>query len=389
MDHLQWPITPVGAARHEKRKRKTSDGPGVAERLARENSRSSSSSTGSGTGNVSASAVTGLIERQNSSSSRGGHFRVDQLEEVSEEDLATEEELELLDDEPLTGGGISSDKAEKYRDLKRRSSFSSTDLNLLDEDELRKSSEDGLYSAPGGLVGEVGVSDSRINIGGGFRIDTPSPPLLSPIGGSRISSSSGFCNSWRLFVALIGIICIVGLLASMASSIDPNGNAMEQKPSDNSKGPNHGSAVPVDGQDGHSSGDQGDGSSTDKSDGSEVPANGSGDNNNSSGNGEKDFSEGSTTPNSSQGHWMSTLLVGGSCLLGCVSIARIYQRRNADDQVLMVHADDELHNVIEKARAQWRAGHFGAEHGSASPHIEPNAAQRAWAAQNIASLELS
>jgi hypothetical protein len=83
------------------------------------------------------------------------------------------------------------------------------------------------------------------------------------------------------------------------------------------------------------------------------------------------------------------VLLAGACAL-FVSAARTYRRWRDSERVMMVLADDDLNKLVERARAEWRAGRF-AQTGQGgvglSTHLEPNAAQRAWAAERIASLE--
>uniref|UniRef100_A0A7S2SPN3 Transmembrane protein n=1 Tax=Mucochytrium quahogii TaxID=96639 RepID=A0A7S2SPN3_9STRA len=57
-------------------------------------------------------------------------------------------------------------------------------------------------------------------------------------------------------------------------------------------------------------------------------------------------------------------------------------RKKDEETVLMVHADDELSGMVEKARAEWRAGRF-AGNDNTIPHLEPTSSQREWATENI------
>lgn len=81
------------------------------------------------------------------------------------------------------------------------------------------------------------------------------------------------------------------------------------------------------------------------------------------------------------------VLVAVAC--GLVGIGwwtrRELRRRYDAETVLMLHADDELHRVVEQGMAQARmqGGHARNHSGLSSPHLSPTPSQRLWAARQL------
>lgn len=297
MDSIQWPIAPT--LDKAKRKRKTSDGPPSSSELE--------------------SNLQGLSTRQISSNSFNSNISsISGIEDLRGEDEYNSGTSELT----TTRSNFNREN------LKRRSSFSSTDFDLIEEESQEPSSSE--------------LEPIRYNIGGGnFRIDS-SPPSIT-INRSNIPpplNTNGLIKySRKKCILIIGMILISFLiLLTFYAAIQRN---------------NH--------------------QSTDI-DVADVPLE------------DKNITKTNKDGNTKApfGHWfVGLLLFIGIVIVLVVLIKRIREYRFKQNHVLMVRGDNELHTLMEQAREQWRKGHFGGQEGSASPHLVPNAQQRAWVAKTL------